>query len=186
MALLKMLKDMNIEEILAIAGPILYLIPIMIIAVIVFIIITLIKRAAVSMMFSYMNSTGIDEKSKREYLANYLTRTSTNDLINHKRNCPVCGRKYSLKIKEYNSRGDVVEKWNHNGCTFCNTKVVMLPEVDNVKYFAIERTPTTGKDESKYSETFDKLSELIEYYKPYVDCTPDPSGDNISVDISFK
>jgi len=184
--LLAHIKDMSPEEILSIFSPILYLVPITVVAILVFVGIKIYGMFAVQRMLSYMRGGGKSEDEKREYLKNYLMRTSNGDLIKHRRNCPVCGKKYSLKIFSVNSRGDTVESWNHDGCPHCHTKVVTLPEQDNKKYLTIERRPSSSPEESRYREVFKGLIGFIEFYQPYIDCSQGPSDDTVTVEISFR
>ena len=88
-------------------------------------------------------------------------------------------------MNEYNSRGDVVEKWNTDGCPYCGTKVNRKQE-NNYEYLYLERKPTNSPQESEYQQTFNRLSTLIAFYKPYIDKTPDTSDDKISVEITFR
>lgn len=177
------ISEMNTEELLGIVQPFLYLLPITIVAVLVFAAMKIYQSLAVSRMLMYMSQQGNTEEKKRAYLQNYLTRTSNKDLIKHLRNCPVCGKKYSLKKTVTNVRGDIREEWNHDGCPHCNTKVSTLPESHNKKYFTISRTPTTSISESKYNEVFVKLEDYIEFYQPYIDCSQNSNYGNITINL---
>ncbi len=185
MLLASHIKDMNAEELFGIIKPFLFLMPLIVIIILGVVAYKIYQSLAVKRMLKYMETKGLSETDKREYLAKYLMRTSQRDLIKHKRNCPVCGKKYSLKIEKENARGDVTEEWNHDGCTFCCTKVYLKPEVNYKRYFAIKRRSTDSLKEEKWQEVFEKLEEYIEFYKPYIDCTPDSSGNKITIDISL-
>ena len=186
MLLASYIKDMSIEELFEIVKPILYLLPLALVIALVVIIVKISKSFAVKRMLKVMERKGVSESDKRNYLANYLMRTSQKDLIEHNRNCPVCGKKYSLKVKGENTRGDKIEKWNHDGCTFCSTKVYLEPEVNYKRYFAIKRNATNSPKEKEWQEVFEKLEKYIDYYKPYIDCSPDISEDKITIDISLR
>ncbi len=192
MLLASNIKDMNFEEILSIFKPVLYLVPITIVAILVLIGIKIYKALAVKRMLSYMKQKGLDEADKRNYLKNYLTRTSNRDLIYHYRNCPVCGKKYSLKVEKVNSYGDTVEEWNNDGCTFCNTKVFLSNDAGYIKYYKISRKPTDSVNEAKWQKVYNQLEDYIDYYKPFVDTTPDntkpdsSSGDSITININIR
>jgi hypothetical protein len=179
------IKDMSFEELLGVIKPFFYLVPLFTLIILGVIAYKIWQSLAVKRMLNYMETKGLNQVDKREYLKNYLTRTSQQDLIKHLRNCPVCGKKYSLKIQKVNSRGDMTEEWNHDGCTFCHTKVYTTNEVNHLKYLAIKRTPTNSPNEKKWQKVYTKLEEYIDYYKPFIDCTPDSSDNNITIDISL-
>ena len=180
------IKDMNPEELFALIQPFLYLVPLAIVVIAVVVGIKIYQSLAVKRMLAYMEAQGETEANKRAYLTNYLTRTSQRDLIKHLRNCPVCGKKYSLKKEEINERGDITETWNHDGCTFCKTKVYFKEEIDHKKYFGIKRTATNSPKEDTWQSTFNKLENYIDFYHPYLDCTPDSSSNDINVTITFR
>ena len=164
---------MSFEEILQIFKPFLYLLPVAILVVVAIILCKTIKKDSVKGMLSYMKKEGLTEEVKRNYLARYLTRTSNRDLIEHQRNCPICGKKFSIKGIEKNSRGDIVDKWNFN-CPDCNT-VVKLSSADAQyrKFIEISRVATNSPNEERYQEVYATVCDYINYYRPYLDSTPD-------------
>ena len=186
MLLATKVQDMSVEELFAIIKPVLYLIPITIVIIAVIIGVKIYRSFAVKRMIAYMESVGLTESDKRNYLTNYLMRASQSDLIKHLRNCPVCGKKYSLKTQATNARGDITEDWNHDGCTFCCTKVYVEKEIQHKRYFAIKRKTTDSSKEDKWQKTFETLNGYIDFYKPYIDCTPDSFGNKITIDISLQ
>ena len=183
MNLANYIQDMSAEELLGIIKPFLYLVPLIIVIIVILSIVKLIKSLAVKRMLIFMESKGVTEDQKRAYLTDFLMRTSNKDLIKHLRNCPVCGKKYSLKKRGVNARGDIIEEWNHDGCTFCNTKVYLTKEENYKKYFAIKRTQTTSPKEKKWQEIYLKLDEYIDFYKPFIDCSPETSEKNLTINI---
>ncbi|MBE5745528.1 MAG: hypothetical protein E7355_05285 [Clostridiales bacterium] len=177
MLLADKISDMSGEELFSIFKPFLFIVPLIIVIIVGVYCFKAYKKTAVKRMFMYMNTTGLAEKDKREYLAKYLQAGN--------QCCPVCAKKYSLKTEETNARGDKVEKWNYDGCPYCKTQV-RRKTVDNYAYFYLERKPTNDAKEAKYAKTFEALNKLIDFYKPYIDCTPDASDDRISVEITFR
>ena len=186
MLLATQIKDMTPEELFSLVKPFLFLLPITIVIIAIIIGVKIYKSLAVKRMLTYMQQEGLTEADKRVYLTNYLMRASQRDLIQHVRPCPVCGKKYSLKKQETNAYGDIKEEWNHDGCTFCHTKVYLQPEVEHKKYFAIKRTTTDSTKETEWQNVFEKVENYIDFYQPYIDCTPDSSEDKITIDISFR
>ena len=182
MLLSNKIQDMSIEELFGIIKPFLYLLPLIFVIIMAVIVVKIYKSFAVKRMLNYMDAKGYSEIDKRTYLTNYLLRASWHDLTYHKRNCPVCNKKYSLKIQTENERGDLVEKWNTDGCPYCKTKVKLSGEVNHYKYFEITRTKTNSNKEKEYQKVYEKLADYISFYKPCVDCSPD-SNDSIKVDI---
>ena len=185
MLLASHVKDMNAEELFGIIKPFLFLVPLVIVIILAVIAFKIYQSLAVKRMIKYMETKGLSEADKRTYLTTFLMRASQKDLIHHERSCSVCGKKYSLKIEKENSRGDVVEEWNHDGCTHCGTKVYLKPEENHLRYFAIKRNPTNAPKEKQWQKIYNKVEGYIDYYKPYVDCTPDSSGNKITIDINF-
>lgn len=176
------IKDMSAEELFGVIKPVLYLIPLFCVIVLIFIVVRIFKSLSYKRMIRIMDATGYTESEKREYLVKYLSKTSNLDLINHTRTCPVCGKKYSLKTKSVNARGDIVEGWNNGGCPNCNTKVQLSNEIDHLRYYSVTRTKTNSPKENKYQKVFAKLEEYIGFYKPYVDCSSIPDN-NITIDV---
>lgn len=181
------IKDMNSGELFSIMTPIFFLIPLVVVIIAVVMSVKYFQACAVKRMLNYMEQGGLTEESKRDYLKKYLTHATNSDLRKGLRQCPVCAMKYALKAQKANSRGDVVEEWNYNGCTHCNTKVYEENETNDKGYLAVKRTPTTSVKETEWQETFKKLTHYISYYRPYIDKTPDSSdGDNITINITIR
>ena len=180
------IKDMNFEEILGIFGPVLYLIPLVFAVLMIALIIAIINSLAPKFLDIYMNIKGISETKKREFLTKYLTRASFIDSIKGRQNCPVCGKNYSIKVKNKNERGDVVVSYADNGCPCCNTKVSTTAEENNKKYYYVTRTATKSVKELKYKTNFNKLSSYIDFYKPYADMSSgSDNDDSVRVDVYF-
>lgn len=181
------IKDMNPEELFSIMGPIFYLVPLIIVIILAAIGVKIFQSLAVTRMLNYMERDGLNEEEKRNYLTNYLTHSTNSDLKKGLRQCPVCAKKYALKTKKTNSRGDMIEEWNYNGCKHCNTKVYEENEMNYKGCLAVKRTATASPKEAEWQKVFDKLTHYISYYKPYVDKTPDSSdGDNVTINITIR
>ncbi len=185
MLLATQLNEMDSGELFGLIKPILFIVPLIIVIILSVFIYKKVTKLSPKRMFAYMNTQGLSETDKREYLTKYLTKRTNSDLKKGRANCPVCGAKYQIKTRAYNERGDEIEKWNYDGCPYCHTKGDAT-QVENYRYLSIKRTPTNTPQESMYQENFEKLKKLIEFYKPYIDQTPDVSDDKISVEITFR
>lgn len=175
MLLLTTIKDMSPTELLGVIKPFLYLLPLAVTAIVALLLFKLYNALRVKRMILHMSASGGSHEEKREYLKNYLMGASARDLIANKRNCPVCGKKYST------SEG--------GKCPYCNTEVRTLPATDYRSPLRVMRTPTASFKEAEYREVFEKLENYISVYEPYLDGTPDPSDSSsgtVSVNININ
>ena len=175
------LKDMSVEELFSLVKPFLFLIPLAIVIVAVVIIITAVRKSSVRRMFSYMERGGKTAKDKQKYLTDYLLRVGKDGIM-----CPVCGKEYPIKENTTNSRGDRVERFNTDGCPHCKSQVRHVLCDHNIENLIVVRRKTDSSNEGKYQQNFERLSKLIEIYTPYIDTTPDPSDDTVTVTVTFK
>ena len=185
MMLANHVSDMSPEELLSILKPFLYLIPIIVLAAIGFLVFTLFKANRAKRTLVFLDGAGGSESEKRRVLVEHLTYVSNKDLREHIRPCPVCGKRYSIKSFEVNSRGERVEKWNFNGCPYCNTRIILGRETEYKRYITIDRKPTSRDEEALYASAFNRLDGHIKSYKPYIDSTPDVNDDTVTVTVTI-
>ena len=184
--LLAYLKDMSFEEILGIFQPITYLFGLVAVGILAFVVYKIWRKTGLKRLFAYMDEKGETEGAKREYLKKFFTNETWGELAKHKRTCCLCGKKYSLKVERENERGDVVEEWGDFHCPRCGFRVALGKKIDYLRYFELDRIPKGAKKEAKYREDFERLCNLNDFYKPFVDCSPDSPDKNITITINLS
>ena len=184
MMLANHVSDMSPEELFSIVKPFLYLIPIIVVAAIGFLVFTFFKANRAKRTLAFLDGAGGLESEKRRVLTEHLTHVSNNDLRVHMRPCPVCSKRYSIKTFGVNSKGERVEKWNFNGCPYCNTRIILGRETEYKRYITIDRKPTSSNREGVYADAFNRLDGHIKFYRPYIDSTPDVTDDTVTVTVT--
>ena len=110
--LAKYLKDMSIAEILQIFKPVLYLLPIIIVASIFFLVHKQVRKNELKLLFSQIEASGNSFEYKQKILCDYFIKHmgTTLELASNERTCAVCGREFSTKEGKYE-------------CPECNTRL---------------------------------------------------------------
>ncbi len=162
---------MNIGEILQIFKPALFLLPIIIVAVIGFVVYKLIRKNELQILFKQMESSGSFE-DKQKILSRYLEKHMGTmlELANGERTCAVCGHKFSTSGGGYE-------------CPECKTSLSYESDGANGK-FVLERKATQKPKESQYASNFKRLFNLNNTYKPFIEPGYDGGDDGEKIEVT--